>query len=46
MEEILDWVLVEGDLLSTFVHLFILCLSFDCLLSFANALKVLKGSVS
>ena len=45
MQEIFDSIYVSGDILQTFIRLFILVLSFDCLLGFANAIKSLKGSV-
>ena len=45
MADLFNSIFVEGDILATMVNLFILVLSFDFLLSFANAIKSLKGSV-
>lgn len=43
MEDFLSIILVDGDLIQTFVRLFILVFSFDCLIGIANAIKSLKG---
>lgn len=45
METIFNSIYVADDLLATLINLFILVFSFDCLLSFANAIKSLKSSV-
>lgn len=45
MQEILDFVLVEGDLLATFIHLFIIALSIDCCFGVAHAIGTLKRSL-
>lgn len=46
MQEFLDLILVDGNFLETFVRLFVLCLSFDCLIGVANAIKSIKGVAS
>lgn len=43
MNDFISLIYVEGDLILTFVRLFILVFSFDCLISFANAIKSIKG---
>lgn len=43
MSDFISLVYIEGDLIQTFVRLFILIFSFDCLISFANAIKSIKG---
>lgn len=45
MQDIFDMIYVEGDILQTFIRLFILVFSFDCLIGFANAIKSIKGSI-
>ena len=46
MQELLDFIIVEGDLLSTFIHLFIICLSVDCVIGFGHAIGTIKRSIS
>ena len=46
MEDLYNLVFTEGDILATLVKLFILVLSFDFLLSFSNAIKAIKESIS
>lgn len=45
MQELFDSIYVSGDILQTFVRLFILVLSLDFILAFANAIKSIKGAV-
>lgn len=46
MQELIDLIYVEGNILLTMVNLTFLIFAFDCLLSFASALKSIKGAVS
>lgn len=46
MNELLEFIYVEGDILQTMIHLFIIILSFDFLLSFSNGIKSIKSSAS
>lgn len=46
MESLTNLILVEGDFLTTFINLFVLIISFDFLISFASAIKSMKGAVS
>lgn len=45
MQEIIDLIYVQGNLLETFVRLFVLCLSIDCCFGCANCLGNLKRSL-
>ena len=45
MDYLFDLVYTEGDLLSTFVKLLILFISFDFLITFAGLIKSIKNSL-
>ena len=44
MEELVQFVYVEGNILLTFVRILILFFSFDCLCAFGSAIKSIKGA--
>lgn len=46
MNDLLQFIYIQGDILQTFVRLFLVAFSFDCLIGFANAIKSIKGASS
>lgn len=46
MNDLLQFIYIEGDLLQTFIRLFLVVFSFDCLIGVANAIKSIKGAAS
>lgn len=46
MNELLEFIIVEGDLLSTFIHLFVICLACDTVIGVAHAIGTVKGSIT
>lgn len=45
MEDLLNLILVNGNLLETLVRLFIVVLSFDCVIGFATMLSTISDSL-
>lgn len=46
MESITNLIYVQGDIFLTFINMFVLVFIFDFIISFANAIKVIKECVS
>ena len=46
MNELFNSIYVSGDILQTFINLFILFLACDCILGFGYAIRSIKGVVS
>lgn len=46
MNDLIQAIIVEGDLLSTCVNLLVLFFAFDCIIGFGYAIKTVKESVS
>ena len=45
MNSIIDLVYVDGNLLLTFVNMFVLFIAFDFLITFAGLIKSIRGAV-
>ncbi len=45
MNELFDLIYVEGNLLETFVRLFVLSISIDCIFGVAQCIGTLKRSI-
>lgn len=45
MSDLFNLVYVQGDILKTFINLFILFLACDCIIGFGYAIRSIKGGV-
>lgn len=46
MQDIIDLIYIQGNILETFIRLFVFCLCIDCVFGFGHAIGTFKRSVS